>query len=248
MPYITSQLQHIDRLDIVWDLYMADSLKADTRSKRGKGARRRVELSSAVPRNWQEFLRIDENKMELFSFLASNMANIDTNKHLIITLGPSVLCSNRQDVSAVAPCMHEEADTRILLHLQDAIQQGYSKALICTVDTDVVVLAIASVNRLNISELWITFGAGKNFRFIAAHKIAKALGPDRCVALPMFHAFTGCDTVSCFGDRSKKTAWDTWTTYGDITPAFCSLVTMPDPHAFDKWMQPLEEAPAQRKA
>jgi len=51
VPYVTSQLQHVGRLDIVWDLYMADSLKADTRSKRGKGVRRRVEPSSAVPGN-----------------------------------------------------------------------------------------------------------------------------------------------------------------------------------------------------
>ncbi|KAG0717130.1 hypothetical protein GWK47_008210 [Chionoecetes opilio] len=230
VPYVTSQLQHVDRLDIVWDLYMADSLKADTRSKRGKGVRRRVEPSSAVPGNWQEFLRINDNKTELFPFLASNVADIDTSKHLITTQDYSVLCSNRQDVSALAPCTHEEADTRILLHLQDAVQQGYSKVSMRTVDTDVVVLAIASANRLNISELWIAFGAGKSFRFIAAHEIAKALGPDRCVALPMFHAFTGCDTVSCFGGRGKKTAWDTWTTYGDVTPAFCALGAMPECH------------------
>jgi len=109
-----------------------------------------------------------------------------------------------------------------------------------TVDTDVVVLAIASANRLNISELWIAFGTGKSFRFIAAHEIAKALGPDRRMALPMFHAFTGCDTVSCFGGRGKKTAWDTWTTYGDVTPSFCALGDMPDSHVIDEWMQPLE--------
>lgn len=51
VPYVTSQLQHIEKLDIVWDLYIADSLKADTHSKRGKGARGRVEPSSAVPGN-----------------------------------------------------------------------------------------------------------------------------------------------------------------------------------------------------
>jgi len=71
-----------------------------------------------------------------------------------------------------------EADTRVLLqYLQDAVQQGYSKLKIRTVDTDVVVLAIASANRLNVCELWIVFEAGKSFRFIA-HKITKAPGPD----------------------------------------------------------------------
>ena len=67
---------------------------------------------------------------------------------------------------------------------------------ICTVDTDVVVLAIAAAQQLSIGELCITFGVGKNFQFIAVHEIALALGPEQCVALPVFHAFTGCDTVS----------------------------------------------------
>jgi len=51
--------------------------------------------------------------------------------------------------------------------------------------------------------------------------------------------FTGCDTVSCFGGRGKETARDTWTTYGDVTPAFCALDAMPDPRAIDEWMHPL---------
>ena len=28
--------------------------------------------------------------------------------------------------------------------------------------------------------------------------------------IPMFHAFSGCDTVSAFCGRGKKTAWITW--------------------------------------
>ena len=204
VPYILSQLQHVERLDIVWDLYIADSLKSETRSEKEKGIRRRVEPRSAVPGNWQEFLRIDDNKTELFFFLASNEAEIETNKHLITTQGNGVLSSNQEDVSTLVPCTHEEADTRIFLHLKDAVRHGYSNASIRTVDTDVVVLAITSVNRLNLSEPWVAFGTGKSFRFIAAHEIANTLGPDRCEALPMFHAFTGYDTVSCFGGRGKK--------------------------------------------
>ncbi|KAJ8027191.1 hypothetical protein HOLleu_32260 [Holothuria leucospilota] len=96
VSYVKSQLQHIDRQGIFWDLYIPDSLKADTRSKRKKEVRRRVEPSSAVSGNWKEFLRIE------------------------------------------------------------------------------------------------------------------------------------------------KIAWDTWTTYGDVTPAFCVLRAMPDPRATDEWMQPLE--------
>ena len=34
LPYITSQLQHAIRVDVVWDEYMPDSLKADTNKER----------------------------------------------------------------------------------------------------------------------------------------------------------------------------------------------------------------------
>ncbi|KAG7165806.1 hypothetical protein Hamer_G031794, partial [Homarus americanus] len=52
---------------------------------------------------------------------------------------------------------------------------------------------------LSIGEFWVAFGAEKNFRFVAAHEISKALRPDRCAALLTFHAFTGCDTVPTLG-------------------------------------------------
>jgi len=39
LPYIQSQLQHVSRLDIAWDVYRPDNLKADVRDKIGKGIR-----------------------------------------------------------------------------------------------------------------------------------------------------------------------------------------------------------------
>ena len=94
-----------------------------------------------------------------------------------------------------------------------------------------VALAIATVNRLNISELWIEFGAGKSFQLITPHEIAKGLRPDQCVTLPMFHTLPGCDTVSCLGSTGQKTAWGT---YEDATPAFSTLGAMPDSPAIDE--------------
>ena len=236
--YITSQLQHVNRLDVVRGEYIADSLKTETRTRRGKGTRRRVEPSNTIPGNWQDFLRINDNKIELFSFLATSAATIATDKQVISTCHTGMLCTQSRDVSGLAPCTHEEADTRILLHLEDAVKQGYNKVSIRTVDTDVVVLAVASAHRLNIAELWIAFGAGKKFRYLPAHEMADALGPDRCVALPMFHAFTSCDTVSCFGGRGKRTAWDMWNAYDEVTPVFCALAATPE--TVENWLGPLE--------
>ena len=117
------------------------------------------------------------------------------------------------------------------------MKEGNTKVSIRTVDTDAVVLAVTSAQRLT-AEVWIAFGTGKCFRFIAAHEIARALGPDRCMALPMFHAFTGCDTVSFFRGRGKRTTCDTWKAYDDVTPALCSLATTPE--SVESFIKPME--------
>lgn len=51
LPYITSQLQHTSMVDSVWDECFPENLKTDTRKKRGKDIRRRVEPSSSIPGN-----------------------------------------------------------------------------------------------------------------------------------------------------------------------------------------------------
>ena len=96
-------------------------------------------------------------------------------------------------------------------------KKAFRKILLHTVDTDVVVLAVAGAAKLNI-ELWVVFGTAKRFRYIPAHEIAVSLGPDISQALPMFHAYTGCDTVSSFYTRGKKTAWATWKIFEKVTP------------------------------
>lgn len=70
LPYIEKQLERADRVDIVWDQYLENSLKSETRKRRGKEIRRRVQGNNNLPDNWQQFLRLDANKQELFTFLA----------------------------------------------------------------------------------------------------------------------------------------------------------------------------------
>ena len=110
-----------------------------------------------------------------------------------------------KEKKSLSPCNHEEADTRMILHVNHATHHGHHKIMIRTVDTDVVVLAVSVVKDLGQeTELWLAFGTGKNFRYIAAHEIAVGLGPQKAKALPMFHSLTGCDTVSSFVGCGKK--------------------------------------------
>ena len=76
-------------------------------------------------------------------------------------------------------------------------------------------------------ELWLAFGTGKHFRYLAGHKIASGLGPKKAQTLPMFHALTGCDTVSSFVGHDKKTAWNTWNAFPELTDALLKSTCAP---------------------
>ena len=233
-PYLMNQMKNIERLDIVWDQYFDNSLKAATRIKRGKGTQHKVEASAKIPSGgWSEFLREDKNKSELFAFLADQIVLINCQgKLLYSTKGDSVISSSAEIIQChtLSQCTHEEADTRMLLHVLEIANSGVNKVMILTVDTDVVVLSISCYTKLNLTELWIAFGTGKSFRYIPVHKIVSALGQDKCEALPFFHAFTGCDQTSSFYGRGKRTCWTTWMASSDVqlTHAFTVLSNMPD--------------------
>ena len=72
---------------------------------------------------------------------------------------------------------------------------------------------------LDVEQLWVEFGAGQHRRWLAIHEHARLLGEETCMALPFWHALTGCDTVSHFAGRGKKTAWATWAMFPEVTEA-----------------------------
>ena len=62
IPYVKRQLDTSRRVDVVWDVYVASSIKESTREKRGKGIRRKVAGKNKIPKNWPDFLRDSANK------------------------------------------------------------------------------------------------------------------------------------------------------------------------------------------
>ena len=228
---VLKELASVKRLDIVWDVYLEDSLKAATRQKRGSGLQKKVIPSATLPDNWKGFLRVDDNKTELFAFLAKKVGGTKVEgKQLVTTLLSGILASPPfSDVSSnsLQPCSHEEADTRLFLHVQDCSRSG-SRVMIRSTDTDVIVLAVANFRRLPVQEIWIAFGVGKHFRYLPAHKIALQLGRQSSEALPMFHVFSGCDTVSFFAGKGKNKCWETWKSFPEATATFLLLAKGPE--------------------
>ena len=112
------------KTDIVFDVYLTSSLKFETRSKRGRGVRRRVTSKGKLPTNWRNFLRDNDNKTELFNCLADTIGQISTSNMAIVTKEEEAVSNNCISLHDVVPCMHEEADTRIFVHARHATEEG----------------------------------------------------------------------------------------------------------------------------
>ena len=221
-PYIYTQLDKTSCADVVWDVYVKDSLKGTTREKRGEGSQK---TCGPIYCDTQELERFSQ----LFTFLAQEITSLtnEEGKEIYVTSAQNVLCSSHlAELSNLTPCIQEEADTHLFLHVADAVAQGKKKATVHTVDIDVVALSVTFFSQMKPNELWIAFGTGKSFCFIAVHEILSSLTPMACSSLLAFHGFTGCDTVSSSGGRGKKTAWEMWKVFSDVADAFLKMTNM----------------------
>ena len=130
IPHILLHFHKVSRVDLVWDRYVADSLKASTRAKRGKGVRRCVVAGAIIPGDWKGFLHVESNKVELFKLLSEVLlvSFSQEDKQLVITDNESAISKPLlQNLASLAPCIHEEADSRMLLHANHAAHNGHQK-------------------------------------------------------------------------------------------------------------------------
>ena len=152
LPTIQAYSTKYQRMDLVFDVYQPSSLK--TRTKRGRGVRRRVESKGKIPQNWQNFLRNNDNKTDLFNFLADKISQMSTPNTVIVTRENDVASNHEVSMDGLAPCCHEEADTRIFVH---AVEEGSKVLMIKANDTDVLVIAISVLSALQdigLQQLW----------------------------------------------------------------------------------------------
>ena len=150
-PFVFSIMRKVKRTDIVFDVYSQHSLKLLTREERGAENRLHITANTKIPANWQKMLRVDENKTELFQFLADTDLSclIIPEKIVVMTSRDTVKASNSTlDVSGIEKCSHEEADTRIILHCLHHQCRLLNSVAVRTVDTDIVVLAASFFSSL----------------------------------------------------------------------------------------------------
>lgn len=83
--YFRAFTKKFQRVDVIWDVYRQNSIKRDAREKRGVDRIQKVDLNLNVPKNWSNFLHVDENKTQLFKLLAQDIIKIDSPDCLIVT-------------------------------------------------------------------------------------------------------------------------------------------------------------------
>ena len=111
-----------------------------------------------------------------------------------------------------------------MVHIEHALQQGMKKIEIRTVDTDIVIVLVGAFYDLRtqpLADIWVAFGTGKNYCFLSIKGMCESLGEHKSRALPVFHALTGCDTVSAFKGKQA------WQAFEEVTDTFVNLSLHP---------------------
>ena len=98
------------------------------------------------------------------------------------------------------------------------------KVMIIGNDKDFVVSALYMFCDLKVDQLWMEYGCEKNGRCLLTHNYVKLLVEKKCRALTFWYSLKGCDTVSSFCGRGKKTAWDVWSCFPEVTRCFLRYV------------------------
>ena len=93
-------------------------------------------------------------------------------------------------------------------------------------DTDVVVIALALFNQLELEKLNVVFGKGKHYQVIPVHTICNTLGVDKCSSLLLFHSLTGCDSTTSLLGIGKPTAWKNWLASTETVLSALTALTM----------------------
>ena len=105
--------------------------------------RRRVTKEGKIPSNWRNFLRVNDNKVELFNLLADKIAHMSSQNVVIVTKEEDAVSNHTINLAGVAPCSHEESDTRIFVHDRHATEAGSKAIMVKASDTDVLVIAVS---------------------------------------------------------------------------------------------------------
>ena len=195
-----------NRIDIVFDLYLENSIKEQERSRRGCENANETIITSfkqSLPVDLDSFWASADNKVQLqqkfIDWMKTNYkgakpiylggANKEDLTSCIKIAGSNITLEER------LKCTHEEADDRMLYHVSHAVRIGcFRKVIVATADTDVFVNLIHHFPRWQFSdleELWVLQGNKTDQKATPVHTLVSKYESDVIDVLPAVHALTG---------------------------------------------------------
>ena len=215
------------RVDLVFDTYCTPSVKDVEHGRRSADDCMYTITGPEQkrPKDWQKALRSAAFKTAFFRFLLDEWTRhadiaVLTNHKVYIGLEEECHCItitdghvSSQEIPTLV-CCHEEADTRIIYHLQNILlpQQTLPTVAVRSSDTDVFILLLYYVSHHHdcIPQIWMDVGLSSNNtrRYINISQLAVHLDKSMVAALPALHAFTGSDYTASFMNKGKIRALD----------------------------------------
>ena len=211
-----------NQIDIVFDSYVENSIKELTRESRSNDVEPveyvNILLESPPPVEVDRFWASSKNKEELQILSREFFQEKAQEKNRTIVLSGYVTdgegmqdCVMLKDGAITVmdnlKSSIEEADTRLIQHLIEAVKCKSEKVIVMSNDTDVVVYCLTYENRCQFygcKELWVRFGAGEKTRNIPIHVLADKLGDHLSSSIILkTHVLTGCDVTSKIGTKSS---------------------------------------------
>ena len=212
---------NLNRIDIVYDSYIENSIKDSERRRRSRNIEpiEYVNLcfDKEPPADLKRFWISPENKRKL-QLLSRDFFQQKAEKNKDITF---ILSGYVTDNEGIKDCLMvkaekittmkelnssiEEADCRIIPHTIHAAKSGKEKVIIYSNDTDVAVYAITYMSKcksLNCNEVWLLFGSGEKSRYLPIHTLAYKMGYTLSSSILLkVHVLTGCDVTSKLGTK-----------------------------------------------
>lgn len=213
---LISLSKEAERVDVVFDLYQENSIKAGERIRRTKKDPVHMTLSSSLtplPKDMDAFWSSIHNKNQFQKFFQAHVLQNQerlsgVSVFLSGMIGEEPLKVQNGHVIKVPELSSnvEEADERLFIHLNHAINTSNVKSLlIASSDTDVFVCSIYYYHNAfkssGLKNLWILSGKGHTTRYLPVHDICDVVDNQVIKILPAVHSLSGCDTTSKVGTK-----------------------------------------------
>ena len=205
---VTKTGHNCDEIHIVFDAYREYSLKNAEGKRRGKSKEMVVldviSLNQNIPVVIENFWLSSVSKTAFQAFYVEWLTtNYNGSKPLYLGISPQtwVMSAGHAALFPHLNCTHEEADDRMMFHVQDILnhRSGPTSLTLLSGDTDVFVCLSyhVTVNWRDhgLQELWLICNSGVKKFIPPLHDICIALGDELTRCLPALHALTGCDTT-----------------------------------------------------